>query len=132
MGEKKNTKAVSNEEIIAALLNNGTVKEAAAAVGVNPKTIYNRMDDREFDAEYAAAKADIIRQAVFSINSKLSDAVNAIVGIMNDSSVNPAVRLQAAQTVLNHAGKFAERLEIDERKAAGKRAKPSIFDGLFE
>ena len=47
---KTNTKAVSNEEIIAALLQHGTVKDAAAAAGTTPRTIYDRMNDREFRA----------------------------------------------------------------------------------
>ena len=61
----KKAQGVSNEEIIAALLNSGTVKDAAEKVGLTPRTIYSRMDDREFAAEYAEAKADLIRQAVF-------------------------------------------------------------------
>jgi len=119
-----NTKAVSNEEIIAALLQCGTVKEAAAAAGTTPRTIYDRMQEREFVAEYEAAKNDIIRQAVFSINSKLSEAIDAVAEIMNDSGVNPAIRLQAAQTILNNAGKFAKRLTHDERRARAQAEDP--------
>lgn len=37
---------------------------------------------------------------------------------MNDKEVTPAVRLQAAQTILNNAGKFAERLRSDEKSTA--------------
>ena len=37
---------------------------------------------------------------------------------MNDNGVTPAVRLQAAQTILNNAGKFAERLRNDEKLTA--------------
>lgn len=122
-----NTKAVSNEEIIAALLQHGTVKEAAAAAGVAPRTIYDRMNDREFRAEYMEAKNDIIRKAVFSINEKLSAAIDAIVDIMNDKEVNPAVRLQAAQTIINNAGKFADRLTKDEYQSRSEASSPDYF-----
>lgn len=37
---------------------------------------------------------------------------------MADKEVTPAVRLQAAQTILNNAGKFAERLRADEQSTA--------------
>ncbi|MBQ1388628.1 MAG: helix-turn-helix domain-containing protein [Clostridia bacterium] len=88
-----NTKAVSNEEIIAALLQHGTIKDAAAAAGTTPRTIYDRMNDREFRAEYMEAKNDIIRKAVFTINEKLSAAIDTIADIMTDADNNPAIRL---------------------------------------
>lgn len=113
----KNTKAVSDEQIISALLQNGTVKAAAAAAGTTPRTIYDRMKDCDFRSAYMEAKNDIIRKAVFSINGKLSEAVDAVAEIMTNPEVNPAVRLQAAQTIINNAGKFAERLTNDERQS---------------
>ena len=121
-----NTKAVSNEEIIAALLQHGTMKEAAAAAGTTPRTIYDRMNNREFRAEYMEAKNDIIRKAVFSINEKLSEAIEAVADIMTDKDNNPAVRLQAAQTILNNAGKFAQRLSQDEYQS--RNEKKDLFE----
>lgn len=129
--QKKNSNAISNEEIIAALLQSGTVKDAAAAVGVTPRTVYSRMEDREFKAAYKAAKADIIRQAVYSINGKLSDAIDAIADIMIDKGNNAAVRLQAAQTILNNAGKFAERLAKEERDVEATQKPPIDFSDIF-
>lgn len=125
---KTNTKAISNEEIIAALLQHGTIKDAAAAAGTTPRTIYDRMNDREFRAEYMEAKNDIIRKAVFTINEKLSAAIDAVAEIMTDKDNNPAVRLQAAQTILNNAGKFAERLTHDEYQSRNEGKSPLDFD----
>lgn len=127
--ERTNTKTISNEEIIAALLQHGTMKDAAAAAGTTARTIYDRMNDKEFRAEYMAAKNDIIRKAVFTINEKLSAAVDTITEIMSDSGTNPAVRLQAAQTILNNASKFAERLAQDETKSREENS--SLFDFDF-
>lgn len=124
----KNTKAISNEEIIAALLQHGTVREAAEAAGTTPRTIYDRMKDREFRADYMEAKNDIIRKAVYSINAKLSEAIDAVADIMNDADTNPAVRLQAAQTIINNAAKFAERLTKDERQSRLEAEPPFSFD----
>lgn len=125
---KSNTKAVSNEEIIAALLQHGTVKEAAAAAGTTPRTVYDRMKDREFRADYMEAKNDIIRKAVFTINEKLSAAIEAVADIMTDEKNNPAIRLQAAQTILNNAGKFSERLAKDEYQSRKEGESPFSFD----
>ena len=126
-------KAVSNEEIIAALLQHGTMKEAAAAAGTTPRTIYDRMNDREFRAAYMEAKTDIIRKAVFSINEKLSGAIDIVSEIMNNPDNNPAIRLQAAQTILNNAGKFAERLTHDETQSRNEAKDPlNPFSALFD
>ncbi len=110
-------KIVNNETIISALIQHGTIAEAAKAAGISTRTIYDRMRDKEFIADYMRAKSDIIRGAVFSINSKLSEAINCIADLMNDKEVAPAVRLQAAQTILNHADKFIRRLDYEERQA---------------
>ena len=119
-------KAICDEEIIAALLQHGTIKEAADAIGTSPRMIYDRMRSSEFRGLYQSAKADIIRVAAISINSKLSDAINAVAEIMNNTEINAAVRLQAAQTIINNAGKFADRLAQDE--TAVRTERDSIFD----
>lgn len=130
MAKGGNIKAVSDEEIIAALLEHGTVKAAAEAAGTTPRTVYDRMSNREFRAAYAEAKNDIIRKAVFTINERLADAISIVSEIMNDVKNNPAIRLQAAQTIINNAGKFADRLTRDERESrnAGKDPLQSLFD----
>lgn len=111
---------ITDEQIIVALMNCGTIKEAAAAVELSERTIYDRMNSGEFQALYKAAKADLIRAAVFSINGKLQEAVNTVADIMADTENNPAVRLQAAQTILNTACKFTQRLADDEQTAAAQ------------
>ena len=103
---------ISNEAIINALIQFGTVREAAESIGCKPRTIYNRMNnDNEFIEEYNAAKKDITRKAVASFNNKINLAIEEIFSIMQDKNVNAAIRLQAAQTILNSGNKFAERLE---------------------
>ena len=107
-------KKATDEQIIAALLTNGTIQAAAAAVGLSPRTIYDRMNSGDFQALYKAAKADLIRAAVFNLNNQVQAAINTVIEVMQDGSNNPAIRLQAAQTILNNAGKFAQRLQTDE------------------
>lgn len=106
--------AISNEEIVISLLGSGTIKEAAAAAGVSERTLYGRMSDKDFQVIYRAAKADMVRKAVININDKLEAAIETIADVMQDKKLNPATRLQAAQTILNNAAKFADRLAVDE------------------
>ena len=119
-------KAISNEVIIAALLQHGTVREAAKATGTTARTIYDRMLTLEFNAEYQAAKNELLRKASQSINDKLSAAIDEVAAIMADPNVNAAVRLQAAQTIINSAAKFSERLDRGE-KTQRQKAEPMNF-----
>lgn len=114
-------KAIPDEKLVAALLSNGTIKAAAASAGISERALYDRMNTGTFQELYKAAKADLIRSAVFSINSNLQAAIDTINDIMTDTNNNAAIRLQAAQTILNNAGKFTERLQTDEIRILQQR-----------
>ena len=66
MASKKNQTAVSDEEIIAALLQSGSIAQAAELTGISARSIYDRMGTRDFKAAYSAAKSDIVRAAVLT------------------------------------------------------------------
>ena len=106
---------VSDEQIISALVSNGTIRAAADMLGVSERSLYDRMGNREFKEKYRAAKADIVRKAVFDLNMQIGSAVATIVEIMNDKSCSPAIRLRSAQIILDNASQFASRLNEDER-----------------
>ena len=114
-------KAISDEQIIAALLDHGTIRAAAQAAGISERTLYDRMNRGEFQALYKSAKADLIRAAVLNINRQLQAAIDTVVEVMQDPDNNAAVRLQAAHTILNNAGKFAQRLQLDENSVLIQR-----------
>ena len=109
------TKAISDEEIIAALLSSGTVREAASAAGLPIRTLYDRMSKPDFQIMYREARAEILRAAVHNMNAQIQEAVNTIAGIMTNEEINPATRLNAAQTLLSNAAKFSARLQVEER-----------------
>lgn len=117
----------SDEKIIAALLDGGTIKNAAAALDISERTIYDRMTAGNFQELYKSAKADLLRAAVIKINSHLQAAIDTAAEIMTDKDNNPAIRLQAAQTILNSAGKFAQRLQADESGILSQH-ESNIFD----
>ena len=58
---------VSDEALVAALISCGTMKAAAASVGLTERAVFDRMKDRDFKAIYQQAKTDVIREAVFKI-----------------------------------------------------------------
>lgn len=122
----KNNSAISDEQIIAALIQHGTIKEAATAISITPRAVYDRMKQKQFMADYMQAKNEILRLAVYNINARLSEAIDTVAEIMNDPSNKPTVRLQAAQTIINNANKFMQRLAADEKSTA--EAAQSMFD----
>lgn len=124
-------KTISDEVIISALMSNGTIKAAAAVVGVTERTIYDRMSNGEFKALYKSAKADVVRKAIFELNNQIGAAVETVVQIMNDETINPAIRLQAAQTILNNANKFAVRL-CDDENSVSEQKRDNAFSSVFD
>ena len=111
-------KVVTDEQIISALLNNRTMKEAAQSIGLTERTVYTRMQEDDFKVLYKAVKADLIRGSVFSINQQLGAALDTVVEIMQDKNVSPAIRLQAADKIFLYADKFATRLSKDEHSVS--------------
>lgn len=108
--QRQNETAVSDEQIVAALISNSSIQAAAQACGISTRAIYDRMGYRNFKAVYAAAKADLIREAVLTMNGRLNEAVATIYSIMNDKGNPPATRLAAARVMLDNAAKFMDRL----------------------
>ena len=122
-------KKVSDEEILAALMKYGTIKEASAATGASQRSIYDRMHQRAFRVMYEAAKADALREATFILNGRITKAVETIENIMDDGEAPAAIRLQAANAILANVEKFALRLSEVE---AGSRPikEPSLSEML--
>lgn len=124
-------RAVSDEQIISALLQHGTVKEAAHSVGLTTRAIYDREESRAFRSAYSRARDEVLRSAVFNLNARLADAITTVSELMTDKTVNASVRLQAAQTVINTAVKLADHLRVDEKNSR-EEARPvwDVFGDL--
>lgn len=122
--------ALTDEKIIAAVLASGTISEAASMLKVSPRTLYDRMACKDFKALYQGAKTDLVRGAVLKINNKLTEAIDTVSDIMTDKEVNAAIRLQAAQTIINNAAKFSERLQTEEYQNIENNVK-GLFDFEF-
>lgn len=123
--KRTNNNAVSDEEIIAALLNSGSIAAAAKLTGIAPRTIYDRMGTRDFKAAYSAAKSDLVRTAVLDLNRSLSEAVKVVTDILNDENNSAATRLQAAKMIIENAGKFIDRL-TDADNVTAAMAEPAL------
>jgi len=113
-GEWMGRKKLTNEALTAALLERGTVRDAAEALGVAESTVYSKMKDADFSAQYERTKGDLLRGCVNRLSSQIGGAVDVIASIMNDASVNPAVRIQAARMILDYNGRYNDRLTASD------------------
>ena len=125
---RQNETAVSDEDIVAALIANNSIQAAAEACGISARAIYDRRGYRDFKAIYSAARADIIREAVMSMNGRLNEATETIYNIMNDTGNPPATRLAAARVMLDNAAKFMDRLALADAIAGNYHNSPLHFD----
>lgn len=115
--ETETQKTPTDEEIIAAILLQGSISKAAEALGISIRTVYERRKDADFRLLYANARADIMREAVTKMQGYLSEAVEEIAAIMRNPKTNPATRLQAAQTLISYTSKLSDHVTAEDEKA---------------
>lgn len=115
-------KRLQNEEIIAALIEAGSIKGAAALLQCTTRTIYERMKKPDFKELYTQAKGEIIKTATAKLQGHLAGAIDTLVSIMNDTETAPQTRANCATSVLHYGAKFTEATDIIERLEAIEEA----------
>jgi type II secretory pathway component GspD/PulD (secretin) len=110
------------EDAIAALLSHRNIDDAAAAIGIAPRTLLRWMEEPEFDAAYREARRTAFRQSIGRLQLAASAAVSTLLKIMIDPNAPASTRVRAADSVLDHAGKAIELDDIESRVAALEQA----------
>ena len=100
-----------DEHILTALLSCGSIAEAEKISGVSRTTIYNRLADETFKAEYDRRRSLVLNEAC----TTLTKAVDTIRGIMEDTDTAPQVRLNASALILQNCLKYTEQIDILSR-----------------
>lgn len=109
--------AMTDEKMIKALAVCGSVSATAVRLGVAESTIYRRLQDNDFRAKLETVKGDVLREFKASYLESAERARAAIESMMDNDKINPAIRLQACQTIINTAVKFVELSERAEDRA---------------
>jgi len=94
---------ISNEQLCAALITHSSIKEAAGALNISEKTVYNMMSTTDFISMYADVQRKILSGSILTCQSRMVEAINCISDIMADKETNPQIRLLAAQTILKNS-----------------------------
>ena len=108
-------KRLQNEEIIAALIAEGTIKGAAASLKCTTRTLYDRMKKPEFKTLYTQAKGEILKAATAKLQGQVSGAIDTLVEIRDDTEAPKQTRANCAVNILQYAARFTETTDIIER-----------------
>lgn len=100
----KTIKAADKERALAALLDAPTFTAAAAAAGLDRRTLYNYLrNDFEFAREYKHQRQLRAIERAEQAAGEREAALQAIRDMMNDGEVPAAIRLKAAERLLDVA-----------------------------
>jgi hypothetical protein len=108
------------EQAIAALLEKPTLTEAAAAAGCAVRTLKNWLACPTFQTQYAAARRQVLEQAVVRLVGAANEAVDTLAA--NLGADRPGDQIRAAALILEHAGRGVELLDLESRLSALERA----------
>ncbi len=106
---------VTDEEIIAALLNSPTNRDAAATIGMNERHFYKRLQSEELRAKLRAVQEKLLDDTVSEMRKNLTEATAVIVSVMKNPEVSPQTRINAADMLQRNYLKLSERADILDR-----------------
>ena len=106
------------EEVIAALLTQRNVEEAARAAGIGARTLLRWLKLPEFQAAYRRARRDAYSQSIARLQQGTTAAATTLLKTMIDPATPASVRVRAAEAIFNHAAKAIEIEDIEARVAA--------------
>lgn len=115
----KNGKATRGmERAIAALIANPSVSKAAKAAGLTEATLYRYLRLDDFQAEYQAARRQIVHHSIAVVQAAMSEAVGTLRSIMTDSQAPASARVSAARVVIDTGLRAVEYEDLELRLAA--------------
>ena len=99
----------TKEKVLHALLTERTTTAAAAACGITDRTIRNYLRDPEFIQEYNAAFGLMINKAMRKAQQSMESAVEVLQEIAADQREDGAIRVNAAQSIIEYGLKLSEQ-----------------------
>jgi len=101
-----------------ALITHSSIRKAATASGIAEKTLRRWHDDPVFAAELTERRREISASLMRSVVNKAESASDVLCEIMNNKTISPFARLQAAQHLLAHAFRAVEINDVLARITA--------------
>lgn len=98
-----------------ALLTCPTKRAAAAAAGIDEKTLRRYLSDDGFRLEYEKAVSGLVENAATQAKQSLSPALLCLREIVEDDGADANARINAARAILSHGMKLIEVADILDR-----------------
>ena len=105
------------EEVIAALLQNPTIKEAANVAGLHENTVLRLMKQPEFQDQYRQARQELLQSTLNKLQELSSQAVATLSVVMAAQKSPASAKVSAARTVLEMQLRLIETADILQRLA---------------
>lgn len=113
---KKDKKVTLKKSLaLEALLSGANANEAAAAAGVVRNTLYKWQRDPDFIDALNQAKSEAMDRLGRSLSALGEKAVMTLDAAMDDPDAGPAVKIRAADIVLNRALSIQDAAEFEKR-----------------
>lgn len=106
------------EKFLANLLNQPSLKEAAAATGISVVTATHWLRKPEFIELYRQAKSDLVSHAIAKLQSVTGKAVQTLEDVMDDPDAPATAKVSAARVILESSIRAMEDEEISRRLEA--------------
>jgi hypothetical protein len=109
------------EDVIAALLTQRNMEEAARTAGVGIRTLIRWMKLPEFQKAYREARRAAFGQAIARLQQGTSAAATTLIKLLIEPGTPASVRARVADSIFNHAAKAIEIEDIEARVAELER-----------
>lgn len=113
----------NQEKALAALMTHRTMKEAAEAAGIDPRTLRRYMRDNEFLREYRQITTDMLQDARMFGQKLLQPTMQMLASICfsKDDETKNTERIAAARVLMEWTVRLTEFTDIVERLEALER-----------
>ena len=110
-------KRITDEKMVLALLTCKDITTASEKLGISRQAIYNRLQQPTFRKRLQSERQGKFQIANSKLTDKMSEAVETLSYVMNDTEIAPSTRIKSAQILLDTCLKTTEQTDIIERIA---------------
>lgn len=104
------------EALVLSLACGSTVEAAAQKAGVSIRTVYRKLEDREFKLKLKEFRSELVKRTAALLSAASLEAVKTLLALM-ESNTAPSTRLGAARSVLELGLRMRDVVDIEERVA---------------